>query len=250
MEVKNKYVLITGASSGIGREIAILLSETKNIVLSGRNIEALNITKENCSKNNKYLLFQCDLSKTENLENNFSTFIKENDIEIFQFVHCAGFMKMLPLKMVTLDYINTAFSTNIISASLIVKVLINRRLNKSALKNVVFISSNISNFGAKAFNIYSATKSALDGLMRSLAVELSPKVRINSVLPGAIETEMTQSVFQNEETVERMEALYPLGLGDKVDIFNMVEFLLSDKSRWITGQQFTVDGGRTINISG
>jgi len=157
---------------------------------------------------------------------------------------------MIPLKMITTEAINSTFATNVISAVLILKVLTNRKFNNAALKSAVLISSNISNFGAKAFSIYGASKAGLDGLMRSLAIELAPKVRINSVLPGAVKTAMTESIFEDQETVKRMGATYPLGLGHTNDIFEMVEFLLSEKARWITGQQFTVDGGRTINISG
>ena len=97
---------------------------------------------------------------------------------------------------------------------------------------------------------YGASKAALDGLMRSLAVELAPKVRVNSVLPGAVITEMTKSIFENEEVSQRMSAQYPLGIGLPNDIAEAVSFLVSDHARWITGQQLTVDGGRSINITG
>ena len=86
--------------------------------------------------------------------------------------------------------------------------------------------------------------------MRSLAVELAPRVRLNSVLPGGVRTSMTEHMYQDEELVKRMAATYPLGLGEVNDIYEAVNFLLSDKARWITGQQCTVDGGRTINITG
>ena len=86
--------------------------------------------------------------------------------------------------------------------------------------------------------------------MRNLAIELAPTVRINSILPGAVPTEMTSDIFENEELVERMKKTYPLGIGERKDISNSVQFLLSENSRWITGQQLTVDGGRTIDISG
>jgi NAD(P)-dependent dehydrogenase (short-subunit alcohol dehydrogenase family) len=250
MDEKKKFVLVTGASSGIGRKISIGLSATYNIVLNGRNVGRLLETKEKCSGITEQIIFSRDLSNAKGLEEDLSLFIKENNIEINQFVHCAGFMKMVPLKMITIENINTTFATNIISAALIIKVLINRKLNNAALKSSVLISSSISNFGAKAFSIYGASKSGMDGLMRSLAIELAPKVRINSVLPGAVKTEMTESIFEDQETVKRLEATYPLGLGNTNDIYEMVEFLLSEKARWITGQQFTVDGGRTINITG
>lgn len=250
MEEKKKFILVTGASSGIGRRISIGLSSSNNVVLNGRNTERLIETKEKCSVNTEQIIFPRDLSNVIGLEEELSSFIKEHNIEIHKFVHCAGFMKMVPLKTINIETINTTFATNIFSAALIIKVLSNRKLNNAALTSVVLISSNISNFGAKAFSIYGASKAGLDGLMRCLAVELAPKVRINSVLPGAVRTEMTESIFDNKETVQRLEDTYPLGLGDTNDIFEMVEFLLSEKARWITGQQFTVDGGRTINITG
>ena len=86
--------------------------------------------------------------------------------------------------------------------------------------------------------------------MRSLAMELAPEVRINSVLPGGVRTRMTEHMYEDEELINRMAATYPLGLGDVNDIYHAVRFLLSDEARWITGQQITVDGGRTINVTG
>ena len=115
--------------------------------------------------------------------------------------------------------------------------------------SAVLISSNISNFGAKAHSAYGASKAAIDGLMRSLAIELAPNVRINSVLPGGIKTALTARIFEDKELIRKMELSYPLGLGCTNDIANAVEFLLSNRSRWITGQQITVDGGRTINLT-
>jgi NAD(P)-dependent dehydrogenase (short-subunit alcohol dehydrogenase family) len=247
---KNKYILITGASSGIGREIAVGLSPGYNIVLLGRDSEKLEMTKSLCDKLKSQIIFRFDLKNLIIIEEELEKFLKENDIEISHFIHGAGFMKMLPLKSTSLEAIQTTFSTNVISAALIIKVLSLRKLNKDALRNIIFISSNISNFGAKAFSIYGASKGALDAMMKSLAVELAPKVRVNSVLPGAIRTEMTQNIFENEEAIEKMVRTYPLGLGEPKDIFEMVNFLVSEKSKWITGQQFVVDGGRTINISG
>jgi NAD(P)-dependent dehydrogenase (short-subunit alcohol dehydrogenase family) len=85
--------------------------------------------------------------------------------------------------------------------------------------------------------------------MRALAVELAPEVRVNSVLPGAVETAMTKQVFADPEVAPRVSAEYPLGTGKPGDIAAAVEFLLSEDARWITGQQLVVDGGRTVNIT-
>lgn len=250
MENKRHFVLITGSSLGIGRSLAINLSADYHVILNGRNIERLQETKSLCSSKNDQLIFNYDLVKVDEIEKSFSEFIIKNNIEVSHFVHCAGFMKMIPLKMINLDFINTTLATNFISATLFTKVLTQKKINGSALKNIVFISSNISNFGAKAFSIYAASKGALDSFMRCLAVELAPMIRVNSVLPGAIVSPMTQNIFENKEASDRMIAAYPLGLGKPDDIYQLVSFLLSEKSSWITGQQFTVDGGRTINITG
>ena len=247
---KKEYILITGASSGIGRMIAIKLSENNNIILHGRNEERLLQVLGDCSPNKTHLVWIFDLSDLLNLENALSILISSNKIGVNAFIHSAGMIKMIPLKMVSEKGLNDIFSVNVFSAHLICKILTQKKTNNIVLKNIVFISSNVSNFGAKAMSSYASTKGALDSLMRCLAVELAPNVRVNSVLPGGIRTEMTESIFINEELVDRITATYPLGLGKTENISDIVDFLISDKASWITGQQFTVDGGRTINISG
>lgn len=250
MDNLKPFVLVTGASSGIGKQISIRLSEAYNIILSGRDEQRLKEVHQACNAQSKCLIWQSDFNDLSDLEGKLSEFIKENNIVIDHFVHCAGYMKMLPVKMTTVEQFYQTFNTNVFAAHFITKVLTNKKVNNSALKSGVFISSNISNMGAKALSVYGSSKGALDSLMRCLAIELAPKVRLNSVLPGAVLTEMTDAIFENEEVADRMQATYPLGFGQPEDIFQMVFFLLSDKSKWITGQQFTVDGGRTINISG
>jgi NAD(P)-dependent dehydrogenase (short-subunit alcohol dehydrogenase family) len=249
MSQNRRYVLITGASSGIGRQIAIGLSDTYNVILNGRCLERLEQTRKECHRSSKKIIFVKDLNEIQDLEQSLMAFISGNKIEISYFVHCAGIMKLLPLKILTYEMILSVLSTNLISAALLMKVLVNRKSNNAALKSAVMISSNVSNFGAKAFSIYGASKAGLDGLMRCLAVELAPGVRVNSVLPGAIRTEMTETIYSDQDTAKRLDIAYPLGPGDTTDIFSAVRFLLSDQARWITGQQIIVDGGRTINLT-
>ncbi len=248
--MKTPYILITGSSSGIGREMATYLSKVNHIILHGRDQERLEKVKSRCDTQFDHKIWAHDLNEINDIEASLSQFILKENIEIIGFVHCAGYMKMVPLKMSTVQILTSTLNTNIISASLITKVLINNKFNSGALKSVVYLSSNLSNMGAKGMSAYGASKGAIDTLMRCLAVELAPKVRLNSILPGAIPTEMTQAIFDNEEVHARMKESYPLGIGEALDICYMAEFLLFNKSKWITGQQFTVDGGRSINISG
>lgn len=243
-------ILITGASSGMGREMAIQFSSVFRVILNGRDVERLEETRQLCTNPEEQLLWPCDLSDVGEIETVFANFLGESNLRVNYFVHCAGFMKSYPLKVVTATLFQNTFNVNVIAGALLVKALMNRKVNAGALKSVVFISSNISNFGAKAFSVYGASKGAVDSLMRSLAVELAPRVRVNSVLPGGVRTAMTEHMYQDENLVNRMAAAYPLGLGEVKDIYMTVNFLLSDAARWVTGQQFTVDGGRTINITG
>jgi NAD(P)-dependent dehydrogenase (short-subunit alcohol dehydrogenase family) len=247
--MKREYVLITGASSGMGEEIAIALSQIYNIVLCGRDSDRLNLVRGKCASGN-HVVWQYDLSVVDKIEEDLTDYLKGNGIQVSFFVHCAGNMTMYPVRMLNAKAFTEAFNVNVVSAAMITKILVGKKSNDSSLRSVVFISSNISNFGAKAFCIYGSSKAGLDGLMRSLAIELAPKVRVNSVLPGAVRTRMTEHIFSDEEVIGRMASTYPLGLGDVKDIKNAVCFLLSDKARWITGQQLTVDGGRTVNITG
>ncbi|OKY84639.1 MAG: short-chain dehydrogenase [Bacteroidales bacterium 52_46] len=247
--MEKKYVLVTGASSGIGAEIAKTLSSTCNVILNGRDEQRLKETMCACHSEG-HLIWKYDVGNVSEIEDALKLFLEENGISISYFVHSAGYMKTLPIKAISSAILTESFNTNVIAPALITKVLANKKTNKGALESIVFISSNISNFGAKAFAAYSASKSGLDGLMHSLAIELAPKVRVNSVLPGGVRTRMTEHMYADDELIQRMASSYPLGLGTTKDIADTVEFLLSEKSRWITGQQITVDGGRTINITG
>lgn len=241
------YLFLTGASSGVGRELAVYLSGSYNLIINGRNEERLSETKSLCE--NDVLIWPYDLTNTDTLEDDLSQWIKGNDINIISFVHCAGLMKMMPLRSVDSKALYDTFATNVFAPELITKVLTSRKINGRNLKSVVFISSNISNRGAAAFSVYGASKSGLDGLMRNLAIELAPNVRVNSVLPGGMITEMTKDLFSDENFKKQFEMTYPLGIGTPAEIAPAVEFLLSDNSKWITGQQFVVDGGRTIDIT-
>lgn len=243
-------ILITGASSGMGREMAIRFSEQYRVIVNGRNLERLQETISLCYNTAQHFIWQYDLSEIDGLEDSLTSVLKAQSEHINYFVHCAGMMKNYPVKMVNVDLLQQTFNTNVFSAELITKLLINKKLNDNALRSIVFISSNISGFGAKAHSVYGASKGAVDALMKSLAMELAPAIRVNSVLPGAVRTALTAHIFEDEELIKRMEETYPLGLGTTSDIYEAVRFLLSDASRWITGQQLYVDGGRTVNITG
>jgi NAD(P)-dependent dehydrogenase (short-subunit alcohol dehydrogenase family) len=120
--------------------------------------------------------------------------------------------------------------------------------------SLIFIvtSDGIQNriyFGVRGHSLYCASKAALDGLMRALAVELAPETRVNSILPGALDTSMSASALSDPQVAASLKANYPLGIGKPEDIANAVQFLMSDEARWLTGQEIVIDGGRTVNFS-
>lgn len=245
-----KTILITGASSGMGREMAIRFSQIYRVILCGRNTDRLQETLVLCSDKYSHIIWQYDLEDIDGIQASLSKLLIDSDVKVNSFVHCAGCIHTLPIKLITADVLRKTFNTNVFSAELIIKTLMMRKINREALSGIVFISSNISNCGAVAHSVYGSSKGAVDAMMRSLAVELAPRVRVNSVLPGAVHTSMTDHIYSDADLISRMELTYPLGLGAPTDIVDAVEFLLSDKARWITGQQLTVDGGRSINITG
>jgi len=243
------YILVTGAASGIGQRIAIQLSGFHNLLLCDKNHEGLQSTLGQCLNKSGHLLWEFDLSDVPGIRSSIKDTIREHKIQVSAFIHSAGQIKVMRMKDV--DYQNALqiFNINYFSAVEIISVLLKNNVNQNCFKNIILISAILGKFGAKGHNLYSSTKAALDGLMKSLSVELAPDIRVNCILPGGVRTPMSEYALKDPEIIERIKQDYPLGLGETMDIANLVEFLLSDKSRWITGQQIIIDGGRTANMS-
>lgn len=242
-------LLITGASSGLGHELARRFSASHRLILGGRDEARLQRTRAACQAPERHLLWQHDLADVDGIAASLGELLAAHDVRVAGLVHSAAQLTVLPLRNQTPSMVRDAFGTNVFAAMELVRLLSSKRVNRQCLRNVVFVSSIASQFGARGFSAYSASKGALDALMKSLAVELSPAVRVNSVLPGAMRTAMTATMFDDPQLAERLTADYPLGIGTPDDVVDAVEFLLSDKARWITGQQLVVDGGRTSNIT-
>lgn len=245
----NTATLITGASSGTGRRIAVQLSQSRRLILHGRDAARLLETRALCHRPDEHLLWNFDLRKGEEIELSLKSLIESNRLAIDGFVHSAGTLTIQPLRLVERAPAREILDVNFMAAVEILRLLVRKKINGGHLRGVVFISSTASKFGARGFSVYCASKGALDAFMRAAAVELAPDVRVNSVLPGATRSAMTETMLNDAELKTRMEAGYPLGIGDPDDIAGAVEFLLSDKARWITGHELVVDGGRTVNMT-
>jgi NAD(P)-dependent dehydrogenase (short-subunit alcohol dehydrogenase family) len=243
------YTLITGASSAIGRAIAARLSRSRRLILHGRDLARLEETRQACAEPASHLPWTCDLRNAANVAPALGALVSSRAAGVDGFVHCAGLVHVLPARTATLGAIQDSLSVNYIAAQQIIATLLKKRVNRVPLRSVVLISTIWSRYAARGHSLYCASKAALDGMMRSLALELAPQVRVNSILPGAVPTPMAKSAMSDPEIMSKLQRDYPLGLGRPEDIAAAVEFLMSEDARWITGQEFVVDGGRTVNMS-
>jgi NAD(P)-dependent dehydrogenase (short-subunit alcohol dehydrogenase family) len=243
------FTLVTGASSGLGRAAAIRLSNSRRLLLNGRNVQRLEETRQMCTNPTEHRVWPFDLADSERIAASLVPQLLQSGRTLNAFVHCAGTVSVLPARSLEPPILQNVMSVNFFSAAEILRLLLRRSINQNQLTVVLFISSIWSSFGARGHSAYCATKAALDGFMRSLAVELAPRIRVNSILPGAIRTRMAEEGFGDPAILQGLMRDYPLGIGNPEDIADVVEFLLSDKARWITGQQIVVDGGRTTNMS-
>lgn len=239
--------LVTGASSGIGREIAIRLSGSRNVLIHGRDNFRLSETLSSC-RPGQHVAWSYDLEDVSNLRSALTTLCAENDLKISEFIHCAGIPSVSAARMMTATQIQKTFNVNTVSALEICAALL-RKNNQGALKSILFVSSIWGSFGAVGHTVYSASKGALEAAMKSLAVELAPAVRVNALSLGAIDTPMAQQALSNPDIRRHSEANYPLGIGHTEDVASACEFLLSDSAAWITGHTLVVDGGRTAHMS-
>lgn len=237
-----KYILITGASSGMGALCAKRLSLGNRLILAGSNLEKLNAAKNLCDNPENHLLWNCDFQSERNLIfESLQNLLKSNDACVETYIHFAGLTQILPIKNFTIPYVDKIFNVNFFSIIEIMRVL-TKKSNLPHLKSVVLTSALFSKRGDVGNSVYAASKGAINSLVISLAQELAP-VRINSILPGAVMTPMAENV--SLEHVELMKKDSPLGLGTPDNVVDYVEFLISDKASWITGQNLFIDGGRS-----
>ena len=239
------YILITGATSDIGSSIAHSLAIDYPLIIHGRSIEQLEKLKQQLTASNPVEYWESDLSKVDDIKSSLKDFLMSKQLQVSGFVHCAGTLKILPFKNFREDYVQEIFNVNLFSAIAILQVLL-LKYNLPALNRILFISALYSKRGNKGNSIYSASKGAIDSLVKSLALELAPKINVNSILPGAIPTRLTQSLFDDPEKIEVLTHKYPLGYGQCQDIALMVRYLLGDGGRWITAQNIHVDGGASM----
>ncbi len=237
-----KTILVTGASSGIGRAIAIECSKMgADIIITGRNKERLSETLDLLTQGN-HNSYSVELIDIHELEN-FVSLLPELD----GFVSCAGMIQQTLIKFVDEQEINNQLQTNLLAPVHLTRLLVQNKKVKKRSSFVYISSINGNNCAYIGSSIYGMTKSALSGFTKEIALELAPRnIRVNSVNPGMIETNLLQeSVFQ--ENIEKDKLKYPLKrYGKPQEVAYAVVYLLSDASQWVTGTSLLIDGGYTL----
>lgn len=237
-----KTILITGASSGIGRATAIECSKLgAKCVITGRNKEHLNETFTQMAGDGHQIVV-ADIS----LEEDIATLVEQCPI-LDGVVNNAGCGKSKPVNFISAKDMNEVFATNLFGISLLTKLLLKKKKIAKA-GSIVFTSSISAYITAPGLAIYASTKAALLAYMRTCAIELGSKsIRANAVLPGMVETKLINSGTYTDEDKQKDLALYPLGrYGNPKDVAHGIIYLLSDASAWVTGTELIIDGGRTL----
>lgn len=238
-----KNILVTGASSGIGRATAIECSKMgARILLTGRNEERLKETLSSLEGVGHRIL-SYDLSKEEDIKE-----LCTNIPTIDGLAHCAGISMLKPILALNTNNLQEVFSTNLYAPILLTKQLAKaKKLQNGA--SLVFVGSisGISNV-ATALSAYGSSKSALNSFVQYAALEFSGKqIRCNAVLPGRVETHLLQNQTMSNEDIQKDIDKYPLKrYGKAEEVAQTIVYLLSDATKWITGTSITIDGGRSL----
>lgn len=245
--MKDKVIVITGASSGIGRACAVVCSKAgAKIALIGRNEANLVATQEMLEGDGHKIVLQ-ELTDYEAIPSRVEQIVSEMGM-IHGMVHSAGIETVLPLKLTQHHHFENAFAVNVIAAFELIKAIVKKKHINPDGASMVLISSVMGVVGQPVKTVYSATKGALIAGAKSLALELArSRIRVNCVSPGMVKTGMSESLLSKvtPEALDLILKAHPLGIGEADDVAHLCAFLLSDQSKWITGTNILVDGGYT-----
>ena len=235
-------VLVTGASSGLGRAIAIACARRGAIVVaSGRDPARLAETRGTLAGDG-HLAVTADLVEPDERERLVAACGSLNGV-----VHCAGISRLAPMRMIGAQHLSDVWKINYEAPMLLTQRILAKN-QVAANGSVLFLSSIAAFIGVAGVGVYSGTKAALIATMRCLAMEVVKRgIRVNCLAPALVETPLLAATETMVASMDQQRAAYPLGFGRPEDVANAAVFFLSDASRWITGTTLVMDGGLTIS---
>lgn len=241
--LEGKTILVTGASSGIGKSVAISCSQMgATVILVGRNEDRLNETFQNL-EGSGHSKFLCDLTDDDALRQMVAEMPVLNGI-----VHCAGIGFRTPAKLLTKQAVDKVMDANFKAPVLLQGSLLQKRkVDKGA--SIVFITSIATWSPSSGNSIYSASKGALLSYAKCLSLELAPRnIRVNCISPAMVRTNFITGIGISEEQFREDEGRYPLKrYGTPEDIAYLTIYLLSDASSWMTGSDVEISGGGRLS---
>ncbi len=242
--LEGKTILITGASSGIGRAAAIECSKMgAKLIITARNSERLLETLSQLEGEGHQMIL-CDLS-----DSNAINEMVDQLPEINALVNNAGYTKLLPINFINRDDFQSILDVNTVAPIMLLQRLLKKK--KLAKNSSVVFTSSMAGLGSSsvANGMYTASKGALSAFIRCAALELAPKgIRVNAVCPAMVNTSIMDSGSVSEEQLKEDMKKYPLGrYGEPNDVAYAMIYLLSDASSWVTGTNMVIDGGITLN---
>ena len=234
--LEGKTILVTGASSGLGREVAISCAQRgAKLILTGRDAARLQETFDRLAGVG-HVRVLADLTSGEGRDH-----LVQSGTHIDGVLHCAGKQNLCPIRQLTETLMTDMYSVNFLAPVMLTQRLLERQAI-SQYGSIVFMLSTAAHIGTRGVGPYSAMKSALLGIIRCLALEVAKRgIRVNGISPSAVVTPMWDAGH-----LEAEKARHPLGLGEPQDVANAAVYLLSDASRWVTGTSLVMDGGAVV----
>lgn len=240
IDFTGKKIMVVGASSGIGQAAAILLAEMgAKVVLISRSAGNLEVTRTNLANTGEHIAIPYDVTEFDKCKTVFDEAISDGQ-KLNGLVYCAGIAKAIPLRVISYNEYNRIFSVNYFGFVNMTQCFAKRKYNCGG--SIVAVSALNSYYPQKCMTVYSASKAAVASAVRTLAIELAEAgIRINSVIPGAVDTPMTERV--DKDILESIVLKQLLGMQKPKEIADVIAFLLSDRAGSITGRNIFADGG-------